>query len=953
MVRFWVLGATDLQGDAAERDSLLAQPRRLALLAYLALAHPRGFVRRDVLLAMFWPESDDARARNALRQALHFLRRALGDGVIVARGDDEVGIDVERFWCDALAFQQEISANNGAEALGIYRGELLPGLHIADSTSAFENWLDDERMRLRRLAANAAWQASGDAEARGDVPEALRCGRRAVAESPGDELAVRKLLSLLDRWGDRAGAAKAYGDFERALAGEYDVRPSAETRALLEEIRARAGSSAAGRSARPQIDDGNATPAAQPDRGEVQPAARLAVASNRRRAVKLITALGVLGVAVAAWWGINRNRGAGDASSRILAVGDFRDDSRPDSLRDSRIVGDLLATNLARLPRIQVLSRERLREVLGQLGPNDATGSNLVTAARDAGATEMLEGILYHRPAGGFRLDIRAIEVRGGRVRNAYTAEASDLFALVDSATRRFAEEMGDTPTSLRIADVTTASLPAYRLYQEGIRAYAAGEVGGAERLFISALHEDSTFAMAAYYAALVNAPGDYAKASAYADRAARLAQHASERERLLILAARAHWLDQPTRLPLAAALVERYPLDPEAYYRLGDALIAAGHFLDAVAPLRRVISLDSLGLRGATPLCHACDAFSRLAYAYFMADSLSAAERVVREWVRAQPRNHVAWAELARYFADAGRFAEARNALRTQSMLYTAEYAAVDEARLLLREEHYSEADRILRAIVRTDAGFKGTVALWYLAISLRSQGRFKEALRDAREYRQIAFGDERKLDSGGLLEAQILLEQGRPAEAATLFGALGASVRDPYSAARAARHIAWRLTLESCALAAAGDTARLPRLADSVQQFANVSGYGRDQVLRHHVLGLLLAERGQDTAAAEEFRRALYSPNGGFTRTNIELARTLLRLRRPSEAVAVLQPAFRVETDAMALYATRTELHQMLAKAFEAAGVRDSAAVHYTAVQTAWRNADAGVASAARAPK
>jgi len=41
--------------------------------------------------------------------------------------------------------------------------------------------------------------------------------------------------------------------------------------------------------------------------------------------------------------------------------------------------------------------------------------------------------------------------------------------------------------------------------------------------------------------------------------------------------------------------------------------------------------------------------------------------------------------------------------------------------------------------------------------------------------------------------------------------------------------------------------------------------------------------------------------------------------------------------------LYVTRTELHELLARAFELAGASDSAAVYYAHVADAWRRADA----------
>ena len=93
MLSLRVLGTIDLRdGENRPVDAVLAQPKRLALLIYLALARPYGFQRRDVLVALLWPELDQSRARNALSQALHHLRRSLGADVVQARGDEEVAL---------------------------------------------------------------------------------------------------------------------------------------------------------------------------------------------------------------------------------------------------------------------------------------------------------------------------------------------------------------------------------------------------------------------------------------------------------------------------------------------------------------------------------------------------------------------------------------------------------------------------------------------------------------------------------------------------------------------------------------------------------------------------------------------------------------------------------------------------------------------------------------------
>jgi len=184
-----------------------------------------------------------------------------------------------------------------------------------------------------------------------------------------------------------------------------------------------------------------------------------------------------------------------------------------------------------------------------------------------------------------------------------------------------------------------------------------------------------------------------------------------------------------------------------------------------------------------------------------------------------------------------------------------------------------------------------------------------------------------------------------GRAREAALLFDSL-ARFSNPYDGVslpgRYARHLCWTLTHRATALAAAGDTALLQRLADSLQVLGQQSSYGRDGRLHHYIRGLLLRARGRPSDAVSEFRQAMFSLTYGYTRTNLELARTLMALSRPREAIAVVQPAVRGPLDASNLYVTLTELHEMLARAFDAAGQRDSAIAHYRWVVAAWQNAD-----------
>jgi hypothetical protein len=157
-----------------------------------------------------------------------------------------------------------------------------------------------------------------------------------------------------------------------------------------------------------------------------------------------------------------------------------------------------------------------------------------------------------------------------------------------------------------------------------------------------------------------------------------------------------------------------------------------------------------------------------------------------------------------------------------------------------------------------------------------------------------------------------------------------------------RSARHLSWMHTHVATALAAAGDTAILEAMADSIAAVARFSTYGRDWRLPDYLRGLAWLARGQPEPAVRSLRAAIHSPTLGYTRTNLELARALLAANRPEEAVRVLQSALRGDLDGPNLYVTRTELHELLALSFDRAGQGDSAAAHYAKVVAAWSAGD-----------
>jgi DNA-binding SARP family transcriptional activator/Tfp pilus assembly protein PilF/TolB-like protein len=239
-----VLGRVTLRGDnGAEHEELLRQPKRLALLAYLALPRPGTWHGRDEVVALFWPEFDAHRARTALRNALYVLRKALGDEAIRGRGDDEVSVDPALLSCDAAEFLSDIAAGRPGSALDRYQGDLLAGLFVPDA-AGFEAWLEQERVTFRSAAAGAAFAHAKRCAAEGNPTEAIRAARRAHELDGHDESALRLLLTLLDQTGDRAAALGVFERFRQRLGTELEVEPSPETMQLVAALRRRVDSAA-------------------------------------------------------------------------------------------------------------------------------------------------------------------------------------------------------------------------------------------------------------------------------------------------------------------------------------------------------------------------------------------------------------------------------------------------------------------------------------------------------------------------------------------------------------------------------------------------------------------------------------------------------------------------------------------------------------------------------------
>ena len=209
-----LFGGLSLTDDAGPIAPAALQRRRLALLALLALGGDRG-VARERVQAQLWPESPPDRARHALDQLLYATRRDLGSDVVVSAGG-ELRLNGDLVRTDVRLFDAAVADGRWADAVALYAGPLLDGLHLADDVD-FERTVDAE--------PDSAWVRQNPwvlsnfghiAAAAGQHARAVALIEAALRVAPTHPRLLRDLAYAHARAGDPARARAAFARADSA-----------------------------------------------------------------------------------------------------------------------------------------------------------------------------------------------------------------------------------------------------------------------------------------------------------------------------------------------------------------------------------------------------------------------------------------------------------------------------------------------------------------------------------------------------------------------------------------------------------------------------------------------------------------------------------------------------------------------------------------------------------------
>src|SRR5216684_4127389 len=263
LLRLAVLGPPEVFHDGSRLTFALRKAQ--TLLLYLAVEG--GMHSRSKLAAFLWPDSAPHDARTALRNAIALLRTLLADPDSSAaphshlRSErDLLGLNpqapleldlevVQQAYTEAQRHstlpaepQRAALVAKFQQALALVRGPFLDGFWLGEE-SPFDEWVLQEQQQwqvhLQLLCERlSSWQEAG-----GELEQARATLTRWLALDPLSEEASRRLMRVHLGLGDATAALQVYATCRARLAQDLHVKPSAETVALAEHIRALAASS--------------------------------------------------------------------------------------------------------------------------------------------------------------------------------------------------------------------------------------------------------------------------------------------------------------------------------------------------------------------------------------------------------------------------------------------------------------------------------------------------------------------------------------------------------------------------------------------------------------------------------------------------------------------------------------------------------------------------------------
>jgi serine/threonine protein kinase/Tfp pilus assembly protein PilF len=616
---------------------------------------------------------------------------------------------------------------------------------------------------------------------------------------------------------------------------------------------------------------------------------------------------------------------------------------REDKERLGEIVTNLLITGLSESEYLNVVSSQRLYDILKLLGKEGIKVIDKSVAsqvATKAGAKWMLLGsILQVEPQ--VVLTSQLVEVESGRVlaSERITGEPGEkIFSMVDRLTVELKKDLSlpaqaqkeETP---KVADVTTHSTEAYRYYLEGVDYFYKVYTVEAEKSFRKALELDSTFAMAYYWLAIL-VTGEEKKA--LTAKAVKYSDKVSQKEKQYIRCLEAGVSGNQTQeIKELEKIVERYPEEKEAYFMLATIYqLQRREYEPAVIYLNKAIEID--------PLYKI--AYNMLAYAYNDMGEFEKSLWAINKYISLAPDEANPYDSRADLYAYNGKLDQAIDSYKKALEVKPDFYSSLAKlGHMYLFKKEYAQAESCYKALSSSNEKLYRSAGRIFLALIPLYQGKFADALKVlddgiAADRMEQAEGEPNA--GKHLMKAQIY-EEKKNMDLALNEAEIG---REILKKAAPSNPVNWR-DYYAYLLAQSGKIKEAEELTQALKK--DIEEKNPTLLYSYWLaLGTIEQVKGNTNTAINYLEKADKEALSPLFHVRVSLGQAYLESGKIGEAVALLEKALsRYDDYRVGVPIQAVKAYYLLGLAYEKSGWKAKAIEKYGEFLDIWKNADPGM--------
>lgn len=368
----------------------------------------------------------------------------------------------------------------------------------------------------------------------------------------------------------------------------------------------------------------------------------------------------------------------------------------------SKVIQNLLTTNLEQSGYFYVATWERLRDLLKQVGKGDvefiAPDLGFELCKMDSVSAIVLGS--FAKAGNIFVTNAQVLDVRTKNLLGTASSKGEGPDSLlnkqIDELSRQIAKSIGLSERrmetgKMQIRDVATSSIEAYNYYLRGREERINYDWDGARQFFEKAIELDPTFASAYFNLGWTQEILNNVRERDEAIKKAwNFSQKATEKERLLIEAAHAYWIEKNSEkfLRTLKEIAEKYPKYKEAHYLLGQTYSLKEMHEQSIEEFNKALNLDP----------NYADALNMGAYAYMYIKNFEKAVEYLKRYAALLPGKPNPLDSLAEAYFRMGKLDEAIENYQKALEIKPDFYMSMDILGYIKAlKEDYSEASKWL----------------------------------------------------------------------------------------------------------------------------------------------------------------------------------------------------------------------------------------------------------------